>query len=265
MPVDCTNTECSVSDNGATIRTGSSKGLVAFTVGGTDFLEDQEFFITSGAISAGNPLTDQRLIDALPLVSAVQDEATNEIEVVFETPTLKAVVRYRLIGGGPLTAKVEYSLGVTNFGVAGPAVLSLVDYVDFDLFGNPGGDTIAYTPTTITWTKSTALATATAAGAVEGFDVGPCCIEALFGRLDANGNLGGDAGPVVGDVSGAFQNDLVVQADGGIGGLGGQLEIVLQPSATTAPVLRPVALLVLAMLLAGLGILRARRSERHTR
>jgi hypothetical protein len=262
--VDCTNTDCVVSDNGASIRTGVDKALSEFKIGSTDFLADQEFFITFGAISAGNPLTDDRLADVLPDVSAVQDEETNEIEVVFQTPALKAVVHYHLIGGGPLTATVSYSISVTNFG-AQNETLSLVDYVDFDLLGIPVDDTLVYTPNTMTWTKSTALATAASQNAVTGFDVGSCCIDNLFGRLDANGNLGGAAGPVMGDVSGAFQDNLVVAGDGGTASLSRQLEIVLQNTSAKAPLLHPLGLLLLVTLLAGVGTLRRRRFEPHSR
>lgn len=259
VPVDCLGVGCEVTDGNARIATNDSDAdLDVFEIGGVDQLYSHRFWITYGANSPVNPLTDNELSVTMTFTAATQDADTRQIVLVFENSILRITITYTLTSTGPTTATVDYAALVEN--ISGDDLdLSLVSYVDFDLDESSGGDTAEYDPgtTTLTQTDVRAIGRAVLVTVPDHFDVGACCDSNVIGRL-VDGHLSDDPGPFgPGDAVAAFQYDLAL-ATAGSTTLTGRLEAeVLPGEALPAPLASPLGLLAMAATL--LALARRRR------
>lgn len=215
VAVSCLNSDCVVSDNGTTLVVDQDGEARALFVDSNliNQLFQQALSITPGVNSPGNPLVPSELHEAYPITAASADEDTNQIVVVFADATLSITVTYTLTGA-PLAATVGYLVVIQNL-TDGQVDLALVDYIDWDLRGTEFFDTIEFTgPDTQQTSGKGVVATAQAVSGFDFQDVGECCETALYSRL-VDGHLGGGIGPVgPADVSGAFQNNIVLTPNG---------------------------------------------------
>lgn len=252
-PVDCLGSSCSVSDDGARIETDDLwQFLDEFEVGGRSHLFEQEFWINFDANSAANPVTPASLGNILSIVSATEDEDTNQIVIVFENSDVRVTVTYELIGAGPTMATVNYSALVENLS-GSDLDLTLVDYVDYDLDDNAVGDTVRFDTDTIIQTKAGITGRARSLTSFDHFDVGECCQIELVGRL-VNGHLSDDPGPSgPSDRAGAFQNNISLAEEESLL-IERELQIQITLPVVSAPVLTSGGSVAVAALLAAIGL-----------
>lgn len=260
-PVDCLATGCTVSDNSAVLITDDSQHVIDLIIQGVDEVFRQNFFATLGVNSAGNPVTETEIEDVLTLVSATQDEVTNQIVIVFSNGTVRVTATYTLVGAGP-SATVSYTALVENLS-DGAADLALVDYIDFDLSQSSGGDTVSFVgPDTIRQTDPFATGSLRSISSFDYFDVGMCCTSELFNRL-VDGHLGGNSGPVGPfDVSGGFQNNIALGPFGSQT-ISRELSVLRQFEPTGVPSLSVSGLCVAVLALIGFGLFALRRQRAH--
>ncbi|MGH3583839.1 MAG: hypothetical protein ACRDUB_19785, partial [Mycobacterium sp.] len=180
VPIACPG-DCTVSDAGATLVENGGR-LVDLLVNGFDQLAQQAFFITAGVNSAMNPLVQNELASTVPLTSATQDEDTNQIVLVFSDAALNITVTYTLVGA-PRMATVSYFAVVQSLS-SDDTNLALVDFIDYDLMSESGGDTVTFVgPSTVSQTGKGATGTARSVSTFNFSDVGDCCASATFDRL----------------------------------------------------------------------------------
>ncbi len=260
-PVDCLASGCAVSDSSAVLTTDNEQHVVNLIIQGVDEVFRQNFFATLGVNSAGNPVTETEIEDVLTLVSATQDEVTNQIVIVFSNGTVRVTATYTLVGAGP-AATVSYTALVENLS-DGAADLALVDYIDFDLSQSSGGDTVSFVgPDTIRQTDPFATATLRSISSFDYFDVGECCAGNLFDRL-VDGHLGGNSGPAGPfDASGGFQNNIALGPFGSQT-ISRQLSVLRQFEPTGVPSLSTSGLSVAVLALVGLGLFALRRQRAY--
>lgn len=260
VPVPCPGFFCSVSDAGTTLESGDGR-LFTLRVSGSDQLFQQVFLVTPGVNSAMNPVQPTEIDDVLTQVSATQDEDTNQIVMVFADAALNITVTYTLVGA-PRMATVSY-LAIVQSLMGDDTNLAIVDYIDFDLMGDSQGDTVSFTPDTITQTGKGATATARSVSSYDFVDVGVCCATAMFSRL-VDGHLSGDVGPVgPTDTAGAFQNNITLSSNGAFT-IARELQVTLPPVSTIAPApsLSPIGMAAALIALAGVGLASIRRRVR---
>ena len=112
--------------------------------GGVDHLYDQAFWYRVG--SGG----DETLLHSLPVdvYGPISNDANPDTEQLNLTYTdteanFTVVIAYTLVGPSPLTSGLVENITITNTGT-GPLDLHFFQYVDFDLGGIPGGDTVYF-------------------------------------------------------------------------------------------------------------------------
>ncbi len=257
----CPVSGCSVTDGNAVLATDSLGQPHLLTVDGTDQLFLQAFYVTRGMNSPANPIALNLIASEYPLVSASQDEAANQIVLLFADATASFAVTYTLTGGDH-QATVAYLVVITNL-FGDDNSLAIVDYVDFDLNASSTNDRAEFiAPDTIRYFGEGIEATARSISAFDYFNVAFCCQSSVFAGL-VDGHLAGNTGPLaLGDAAGAFQNNITLSANGAFT-ISRELFVLLPDIDVIAPAPSLSALGLFASLAVLAGI--ARRGMRRRR
>jgi len=205
------------------IQASAPAGMISYQVNGVNQVKDQWFHYRIGDIGGESPIETVG-----PLLWS--QSSPRNLDLSYANAQYSARVTYTLTGGTPGAPGSSLNEAITFRNLsASPLSLRFFDYSDFDLNGVPGGQTLQFSTSSIGPTVRTNSFTQTIGSTFLKTDLisapsSPSHVEAalwnqtlmsLTGPPDP-ATLNDVLGPVFGDVTGTFEWDVTLPANGSL-------------------------------------------------